>query len=73
MQSTRYSCHCLKKGFFSRKIFEKQPKISNFMKIRRMGAEFFPVEEQTDELARSRFSQFCERARQHLKRRVPTT
>ena len=42
----------------------KNPQISNFMKIRRMGAELFRAEGQTgkhDE-ADSRFSQFRERA-----------
>jgi hypothetical protein len=52
----------------SGQIFEKNPKISNFMKIRPVGAKLFHVDRQTDgqmdrrDEANSRFSQFCKRA-----------
>ena len=48
---------------FSRQIFEKKSKISSFIKIRLMGAEFH-ADGQTDghDEANSLFSQFCERA-----------
>jgi len=41
---------------FSRQIFEKNNDISNFMKIRPMGAELFNADE-----ANGRFSQFSKR------------
>ena len=44
--------------------FSKKAQISNFVKIRPVGAELFHADGQTDryyEVA-SRFSQFCERA-----------
>jgi hypothetical protein len=49
---------------FSRQIFEKFSKISNFMKIRPVGAELFHVNGQTDTHyePNSRFSQVFERA-----------
>ena len=48
---------------FSRQ-FCKNLQISNFMKIRPVGAELFHAERQSDgqDEANSRFSQFCERA-----------
>jgi hypothetical protein len=47
---------------FSRQIFEKY--VSNFMKIRPVGAEMFHADGRTDrhDETNSRFSQFCERA-----------
>ena len=52
---------------FSRQIFEKVS-ISDFIKIRPIGAEFFHEDRQADrrtdvhDEANSRYSQFCERA-----------
>jgi hypothetical protein len=48
MQITHYSCQILMKLEFSQLIFEKNPQMSNFMKICPMGAELFHVERQTD-------------------------
>jgi hypothetical protein len=47
----------------SRHILEKNHQISNFMKIRPVGAELFDADGQTDrrDEANSRFSQFCEK------------
>jgi len=47
---------------FSRQAFEKYS-ISNFMKIRPVGAELFPADGRTDrrDKANSRFQQFCEK------------
>jgi hypothetical protein len=42
---------------FSRQIFSKNTQISNFMKIRPVGAEFHADD---DDEANIRFSQFCE-------------
>jgi hypothetical protein len=44
--------------------FSKNPQISNFMKIRPVGAELFHADIRTDiqDEANSRFWQFCERA-----------
>jgi hypothetical protein len=44
--------------------FLKNPQMSNFMKIRPMGAELFHADRQTDRHneANSRFSQLCENA-----------
>jgi len=44
--------------------FSKNVKISNFMKIRAIGAELFHADGWTDghDEANSHFSQFCERA-----------
>jgi len=42
MQSTRYSCQILMKLEYSRQTFEKNNLISNFMKIRLVGAECPP-------------------------------
>jgi hypothetical protein len=39
--STRYSCQILKKFDFSRLIFGKNTQISDLIKIRPVGAEFF--------------------------------
>ena len=47
MWSTRYSCQTLMKLEFSRQIFEKT-QISNFMKIRLVGAELFHADWQRD-------------------------
>jgi hypothetical protein len=52
---------------FSRKIFEKNDQISNFMSIRPVGAELSHVDKQTDKQAditklSSRFSKFGENA-----------
>ena len=46
-QSTRYSCPILIKLEFSRQILEKNPQISNFMKIRPVGTEFFHADRWT--------------------------
>jgi hypothetical protein len=48
MFSTRYSCQILMKLEFSRQIFEKNTQISNFMKIRSVGAEKRRRNGQTD-------------------------
>jgi len=44
--------------------FRKNPQISNFMKIRSVGAELFQTDGQTDrhDEANNGFSQFCELA-----------
>ena len=44
--------------------FSRNPQISNFLKIRRVGAELFHADVQTDrhDESNSRFSQFCESA-----------
>jgi len=61
--STLYSCQTLMKLEFS-----KNPHISNFMKIRPVGAELFHADGRTDrwsdrhDEANIRSSQFCERA-----------
>ena len=59
-----YSYTILMKLEFSRQIFEKILKISNCMKIHRVGAKLFHADRQTDkhDEVNSRFSQFCERA-----------
>jgi hypothetical protein len=50
MLSTRYFCNVLMKLEFSRQIFErKNAQISNFMKIRLVGAGLFHANGQTDE------------------------
>jgi len=50
---------------FPRQIFEKKknPRISNSMKFRPVGADLFQADGRTDgqDEANSRFSQFCER------------
>ena len=48
MQSTDYSCRILIKFEFSRQNFEKNPEISNFMKINPLGAEWFQADRRTD-------------------------
>jgi hypothetical protein len=59
----RYCCRILNKLEFSRQ-FSINPQISNFMKIRPVGAELFHAHGRTDrhDDDNSRFSQFCERA-----------
>jgi hypothetical protein len=47
MQSNHYCCRILTELEFSRQIFEKA-KISNFIKIRPVGAELFHADRQTD-------------------------
>ena len=47
MKSTLYSRPILMKLEFSRYIFENNPQISNFMKIRPVGAELFYADGQT--------------------------
>ena len=51
MYSTRYSCSILMKLEFSRQ-FSKNTEISNFMKIRPVGAELFHADRRTDEQTR---------------------
>ena len=48
---------------FSRQFFSKNTQISNFKKIRPIGAELFQVDGRTDrhDEANRRFSQFCEK------------
>jgi hypothetical protein len=59
----RYSCPILMKIESSRKIFEKNIQIPNFVKIRPVGAEVFHADGRTDMIeANSRFSKFCELA-----------
>jgi len=62
MQSTQYSGQILIKLEFSPQILEKITKISNFIKIRSVGAELFNLDGRTDrhDETNSRFSQFCE-------------
>jgi hypothetical protein len=63
MHSARYSCRILIKiNFLDR--FWKSTEMSNFMRIRPLGAELFHADGQTDksEKAKSRFSQYCARA-----------
>jgi hypothetical protein len=48
MQSTRSSFETLINLQFAQHIFEKQSKISGFIKIRPVGAELFHVDRQTD-------------------------
>jgi hypothetical protein len=48
MYSTGYICLILMKLEFSRQISLKIPQISNFMKIRLVGAELFNEDGQTD-------------------------
>jgi hypothetical protein len=48
-ESTVYPCQILIKLEFSRQIFEKKKtQISNFMKIRRVGADLFHADGRTD-------------------------
>jgi len=56
----RYSCRILMKIEFSRQIL-KNTKISNFVKIRPVGAELFHADRLTHGEANCRFSQFCEK------------
>jgi len=61
MYSTFYSCQILMElNFLNR--FSENPQISNFMKIRTLGAELFHADGRTDrhDEANSRFSQLCE-------------
>jgi len=58
--ATRYSCQVLMKLEISRHT-AKNIQISNFTKIRPLGAVLFRADRQRDE-ANSRFSKFCERA-----------
>jgi hypothetical protein len=48
--------------------FSKNPQISNFMKIRQMGAELFHANGQTDghDESDSRFPEFCQSAQKHV-------
>jgi hypothetical protein len=68
MYSTRYFCQILMKLEFSRQIFQKILN-QNFMKIRPVGAGMFHADGRTDrqtdahEEVNSRFSQFCEFAK----------
>jgi hypothetical protein len=57
----RYSCQILMKIKFFRQIF-KNTQISNILKIRLLGAEFFYADRRTDghDETNSRFSQFDE-------------
>ena len=48
MQSTLYSCPSLMKLEFSWPVFEKNPQIPNFMKIRPVGADLFHADGRTD-------------------------
>ena len=48
MKITRHSCCILKKLDFSGQFFEKKSKISNFTKIRPVGAKLFHAERRTD-------------------------
>jgi len=74
MQSRRYSCQISMKGIFSLERFSKNnQKHQISWKSVQWEPEFFLVKERTDELTRCRFTQFCERAWQHLKRRSLTT
>jgi hypothetical protein len=64
MYSSRYSCEILTKFEFPRQVFEKKHSISNFVRIRPVGAEVFYAhglmdkrEDRNDE-ANSRYSQF---------------
>ena len=61
--STRYCCLILMKLEFFFGKFSKNTQISNFMKIRPVGAELFHADGQTDMMKLNRrFTQFCERA-----------
>jgi hypothetical protein len=62
--SIRYSCQILVKLEFSHHIFEKYSNMSNFMKIRPVGAVLLYAVRRTDgpEETESGFLQFCERA-----------
>ena len=66
MQSVSHFCQIQMKLYFLDRFSGKNPKISNFMKIRPVGAELVHAERetngQTHDEANSRFSQFCERA-----------
>jgi len=55
-----YSCRVLMKLEFSRQILGKNTPVSNFMKMRLVGAEFFRTDRHDE--ANSRSSQVCERA-----------
>jgi hypothetical protein len=48
MSSTRYSCPVLMKLEFSRQIFKKNPQISDFTKIRPVGAGLIKAGTRTD-------------------------
>ena len=67
MQSARYFCQILITIEFLDTL-SKEAQISNFIKIRRVGAELFQADRHTggrkdaQREADSRFSQFCERA-----------
>ena len=62
MYSTRYSCPIVMElEFFFLDRFSKNPQISNFMKIRLVGAELFHADGQRErhDETNSHFSQFC--------------
>ena len=62
MQNTRYSCPNFMNLEFSRQFFLKNTLVSNFIKIRPMGAEFH-ADRQTDrhDETNSRIPKFYER------------
>jgi hypothetical protein len=68
MYIIRYSCQVLMKPVYSRYVFEKKnAKISNFMKIRPVGANLFHADGRTHKqthMAKVTVAsqQFCERA-----------
>jgi hypothetical protein len=63
IKKVHWSCQSLMKPEFSRQIFGKNAQLSNFMKIRPVGAELFHVDGQPDrhDEANNRF--FCDFAR----------
>ena len=71
MYSSRYSCEILMKLEFPGQVFGKKKgiRLSNFVKIRRVGAEVFHAHGLTDKRegrndeANSRYSQFSANAR----------
>ena len=61
MWSTRYFCQILINLEFYQQMC-KNNKMSNFMKVRQVGAELFHADSDRHDEANSRFSKFCERA-----------
>jgi len=59
MWSIRYSCQILKKREFFSTDFWKNTQISNFMKIRPVGADVFHADGQTDVKLIIAFSNFA--------------